>query len=198
MWISISWCLLALCYLPAYQFFIYPIFYNYIPSMLRRIGGGMFLVVFAQAFNLVVDMFVEDHNTHNESDPVTIITWLILAADLTWIVGIFLALFTTAEFITAQSPCQLRGFVSFLLLGLYGIFSFLEASLFYFFPNHSIAYAIIFVTITGFFMLYLFLSKRYKLRQRDEPIPYHMFAENQFESNYKQERDYLKEHGWLT
>ena len=38
----------------------------------------------------------------------------------------------------------------------------------------------------SFFVLFLFLSNKYKLRQTDKPIPYHMFIENQFDSNYKQ------------
>ena len=46
-------------------------------------------------------------------------------------------------------------------------------------------------------MLFVFVAKRYKLRVRNEVIPYHMFAEDQFESNYRQERDYLKTIGWL-
>ena len=197
LWISISWSVLVTCFLPAYQFFIYPIFYSYIPGMLRRIGGGMFLVLFTQAINLVVDMFVEGHSTNNESEPVTI-SCLTLVAHLIRLVGLYLALVTTVEFTIAQSPCQIRGIASFLLVELYGIFSFLEGSLYHLIPEHRIAHAVIFATLSGFFMLFLFLSKRYKLRQRDEPIPYHMFAENQFESNHKQERDYLKEHGWLT
>ena len=31
-------------------------------------------------------------------------------------------------------------------------------------------------------------SKWYKLRKRDDVIPYHMFVEDQFESNYAQKR----------
>ena len=45
-------------------------------------------------------------------------------------------------------------------------------------------------------LLFVILSKRYKLRVRDDVIPYNLFAENQFESDYKQERKYLKNLGW--
>ena len=207
LWITIVWCLLAASYLPVHQFVIYPIFYSYIPSMLRRIGGGMFLVVFAHALTLMVEIFVVEQNNTNhtklvitkaegESTPIPISSWLILAANLTRHVGLCLTFFTTVEFTTAQSPCQVRGFGSFLLLEMYAIFTCLQGL--FFILDHLIAHAVIFTIISSFFILFVFLSKRYKLRQRDDAIPYHVFAENEFESNYKQEREYLKEHGWLS
>ena len=38
--------------------------------------------------------------------------------------------------------------------------------------------------MAGIFIAFLIVSRRYKLRMRSDVIPYHMFAENQFESNY--------------
>ena len=48
-----------------------------------------------------------------------------------------------------------------------------------------------------FFIIFLLVSKWYKLRKRDDVIPYHMFAEDQFESDYRQEREWLKDHGYF-
>ena len=169
----------------------------------------MFLVVSAHALTLMTEVFVEEQNNVNhtnlpttnakgESAPIPISSWLILAADLIMHVGLYLTLFTTVEFTVAQSPCHVRGFISFLLLQMFAIFSCLRDGLTHFIPDHRIADGVLFVTISGFFISFIFLSKRYKLRKRDDVIPYHMFAENEFESNYKRERKYLKKHGWLS
>ena len=42
------------------------------------------------------------------------------------------------------------------------------------------------------FILFVFISKWYQLRKRDDVVPYHMFAEDYFENNYCREHEYLK------
>ena len=42
------------------------------------------------------------------------------------------------------------------------------------------------------FLLFAAISKWYKLRKRDDIVPYHMFAENYFEKNEILEREYLQ------
>ena len=159
--------------------------------MLRRIEGGMFLVVSAHALTLTVEIFIGGHmvtNADDDSVPCPISSCLILVADLTRHVGLYLTLFTTVEFIIAQSLCRIRGFVSFLLLQMLAIFTCLQRGLADFITDHRIAHAVFFVTISGFFIFFVLLSQRYKLRKRDDAIPYHIFAENEFENNYKRQR----------
>ena len=42
------------------------------------------------------------------------------------------------------------------------------------------------------FLLFVAVSKWYKLRKRDDIVPYHMFAENYFEKNEILEQEYLQ------
>ena len=47
---------LATLFVPIYHFLIYPIFYNCIPTMLKRIGTGFFLLVSSFVLNSVIEM----------------------------------------------------------------------------------------------------------------------------------------------
>ena len=109
---------------------------------------------------------------------------------------IYFVFFTTVEFIMAQSPFQVRGFVTFLLLEVFVIFTIVQGCIVNFVP--CIAHAVFLALTFVFFVLFVDLSKRYELRKREEAIPYHKFAENQFESDYRQERNYQRERGWLS
>ena len=74
----------------------------------------MFLVVAAHAPTMMMEIFVGEQNNTNHSitdgeserAPILISSWLILAAELTGHVGLYVTLFTTVEFTNAQSPCQ--------------------------------------------------------------------------------------------
>ena len=46
--------------------------------------------------------------------------------------------------------------------------------------------------MTGF-VIFVFASKAYKLRIRDDIVPYHMIAEDYFEKNYKREQQYMQQ-----
>ena len=96
------------------------------------------------------------------------------------------------EFIIAQSPHSMKG----VLIGFYYAFRFgfsrililVEYLAFEKYPIHSslsggTVYYIILLTVALLSMIaYIFTSKRYKLRERDEVINYHMFAEKYYES----------------
>ena len=200
-WVTFLWILLVISCLPIYQFFIYPVFYNYIPSMLRRIGSGMLVIVLSQALLLVIGSQVQWTTTTStcsklKNDEFPVMSWLLLGSHFIRKVGLFITAFSTVEFIIAQAPCQLRGFVTSFSLGLLGISASLgiimEQTLYdcTFFTAISVIIAILFV-------LFLFVSKWYRLRKRNDIIPYYKFAEDQFENNYRLEREYLKSRGWL-
>ena len=50
---------------------------------------------------------------------------------------------------------------------------------------------------SGFIMMglviFVFVSKGYKLRKRDDIVPYHAIAEDYFEKNYKREQEYMQQ-----
>ena len=62
-------------------------------------------------------------------------------------------------------------------------------------PGCAFYYHIIyFILATAVFILYVLISKWYKLRKRDDIVPIHMLAENYFEKNYEREQRYLQQY----
>ena len=205
-WIHfVSFCIVTTA-LPIYQFFIYPFLYNYIPSMLRRIGCGMFLIVLSQALVSSVSAYVEVQTHSNrtntpcpvseEEQHVPVVNWLLIASRFSTGAGVLIVKCTAVEFVIAQSPYQLRGFVTSVCLGVWGIFNLLGLSSNWFVWDCNIHIALSALSLC-LFVLFLFVSKRYKLRQRNEVIPYHMFAENQFEKDYRLRREFLEDQTWM-
>ena len=43
------------------------------------------------------------------------------------------------------------------------------------------------------FVMFVFVSKAYKLRKRDDIVPYHVIAEDYFEKNFKREQEYMQQ-----
>ena len=63
-------------------------------------------------------------------------------------------------------------------------------------PDHCIVIIGVSVMSLVVFVLFAIVARRYKLRQRNDIIPYHMFAENQFESDYRQKQMYGDHFDW--
>ena len=81
------------------------------------------------------------------------------------------------------------GLFGLLSNNLYRPFSLIPSSSF---PSCGFYYFLTKIVILGsMFLLFLFLSKRYRLRERNIPVNFHMFAENYYdkyidiESNWK-------------
>ena len=100
------------------------------------------------------------------------------------------------EFYMAQTPCQMRGLVSTVFLSAGGINGSLYSALGQI-RIEWVFYIARCVSLLVFFVIFLLVSKWYKLRKRDDVIPYHMFAEDQFESDYRQESNWLRNHGYF-
>ena len=114
-----------------------------------------------------------------------------------------LVTYTGIEFFIAQSPFQIKGVVLCLMAGFLGIFAcvgFFIREIIQLYPinvppgcvfYHHITY---FIVAMAVFILYVLISKWYKLRKRDDIVPIHMLAENYFEKNYEQEQRYLQQY----
>ena len=100
---------------PTYQFLIYPFFYKYIPSMLKRIGMGLVLALlttFSYALIVLVGHMEKNSNncvTLNENEynksyqlPVDY-HWVMIPQILTGIAYFFIFI-TSLEFTVAQCP----------------------------------------------------------------------------------------------
>ena len=190
--VLLPWYLLIISYLPIYQFLLYPFLYNYIPTMLRRIGCGLVLMIVSHVSILTIEFVGEVDNWESSFAKF----WLELVMKLFLYLGLIIAASATLEFTIAQSPCQVRGFVTSILIQAFLVFLVLNRVLYYYCHGEKFGHAAALATTFAMFFLFLILSKRYKLRARDDVIPYNMFAENQFESNRKQARKHLKKLGW--
>ena len=209
LWANFASYFLIIFSLPAYQFLVYPFLYNCIPGMMRRIGFGMFAFALSGAIISVAEVYVivqsRDGNgnttltcsTFENRKSFILNSWLVLVTDVIRNVGWTVSIYSLLEFVAAQTPCQMRGVVISFCLGLWGILSLPQFILGHILNELCLVYIALSVIAVGVFVLFVFVSKRYKVRVRNDVIPYHMFAEDQFESNYRQERDYLKKIGWL-
>ena len=112
--------------------------------------------------------------------------------------GLTVAAATSVEFFMAQAPCQIRGLVVSMLTASSSIFYILRAILLHVTHDVRVFHVQPFQIVTsvlmlGLFPLFVFASKRYKLRKRDDIIPYHLFAEEQFERDYQRGREWWRE-----
>ena len=178
---------------PVYHFVIYPFLYNREPSMLKRIGFGILLITLSHLLNAIFELTAtyipSQWRLHCHQS-------LLVLAPLLFGCGGIIAAPTAVEFCMAQAPCHIRGLISIVLTLSLGTSAWLNGLLHHNL-KHTLSIKIVpCLVMTALFATFLFLSKRYKLRKRDEVIPYHMFAEDQFESNYEQDRDWCKDRGY--
>ena len=99
--------------IPIYHFLIYPLLYNYIPTMLNRIRVGLVLVIFSRCMSSVVgDLLVCNSLTNTtcllfHSEVFNVSSnggWWIIGPVTTYHVGFALCFITLLEFVCAQSP----------------------------------------------------------------------------------------------
>uniref|UniRef100_A0A1X7SNE7 Uncharacterized protein n=1 Tax=Amphimedon queenslandica TaxID=400682 RepID=A0A1X7SNE7_AMPQE len=187
-----------------HQFLIYPCFHKYIPSMLKRIGMGLVLIVlvnilytglavignyhFGQMFNCLT---VYDENSY-PIYPQWIFFSFIIESVIWYITYVVLV-----EFILAQCPKSMRGTIIGLWFCIWNIKGFIEYPLFLPFLHYMSCEVrlgrgfyyflarIIFTSIC--LIIVLFLAKRYKLRVREVEINIHQIAENHTINNIEQE-----------
>ncbi len=198
-WFGCSHAIFAVVMIPLYEFLIYPLLRNKIPSTLQRVVIAAVLTVILSGTILIIDtveharkpslscMF---NDTKNVLNPYSIQ----FAIPLNFLVAIQLVLYLSAivEFICAQSPYNMRG----LLIGLGYSLSFLT------FP---LAYAIFIIwyryseylpsspSCDFYYFLFQFVfavvglavlcivTKWYKMRQRDDLSCQQVLVESIFE-----------------
>ena len=196
-----------------YQFIIYPRFYKYIPSMLKRIGLGMVIGLINILVVMIVVIWFGDFsdpsfecssNVDNSSNTSTIVLvnykWLLIP-HITFGCALFLVVATALEFTVAQSPKQMRGLMVGLCYASSGIGIVVSDGLTLVFISsklHScgcISYYIIgnFILIVFTLIYFVMFAKRYKLRSRDNIVPVHQIAEEHYERYFNQSEEYRRE-----
>ena len=199
--------------LPLYYFLVFPFIHKSIPTIIRRIGGGMLLLACTYFTRAMVE-FVEvsfsntprnitcifNDGPSNECPAPAYVIWIVLP-DLFKSLGATLVVFSMFELIIAQAPQEIKSLLLCITTGIAGVFVVLSYAL----QNLLATYPIrlypscLFYYCTCYFILgmlafvlYVYAAKRYKLRIRDDIVPFHMIAEEYFEREQANRSAYIQ------
>ena len=187
-----------------HQFFIFPCFYKYIPSMLKRIGLGMVLIAFSNIIHTILAFTGNYHvgemfhclTAYDEKSFAGKRNWIIFD-DIALAVNWYIIYVVLVEFILAQCPKSMRGtmmglWLCFRILRGHFNFAFFLPFLHFMDSNFPLGrgfYFCLMETIISVFLLliFIFLAKRYKFRVREVEINIHQIAENHIINNIEQD-----------
>ena len=205
--------LIFLC-IPLYLCLLRPVLLQYVPGMLKRMGFGLIFVVLSLLATL--SMETASHNAVNDYtcmfsfgpvlpsysrlNPAFLVIQLTLSALSRMLIytGVF-------EFICSQSPHSMKGLLIGVFYAIRGFYQMVAAILFllYFVPHYFLGsqscgfYFYLINVVIGFVavLVYMWVSKRYRYRVRDELCNIHQYAEDYY-SNQQQQRyyDYSSSH----
>ena len=188
--------LVALVLILLYQFLLYPCFYKFVPSMLKRIGLGLTIALLTTLYYVIMLACKDSFNLNITSYKAVIIPRIMSGIVYACIVP------TSLEFTIAQCPHEMRGFLVGLWYAAFGLgylvsfsgkylFSCQRETLcqrFYFYVFKSVIILLILI-------IFLILSKSYKFRVRENEINIHRIAEEHHERYLEQEAQYRREMG---
>ena len=201
--------LIVIC-IPLYLCLLRPFISQYIPGMMKRMGLGMFLVLLS-----LLTSFFMDTAAHLESDHVYNNTYCMFAFDdykvdrpspqnpsllliqLTLSALSHMLIYTAVfEFICSQSPHSMKGLLIGLLYAIRGLYQLVSTLLVLPFAlptTHLISCGFwyyltnIIIGMIGL-LVYMYVSKRYRYRERGEVCNIHQYAENYYANQpYKKE-----------
>ena len=175
---------------------------KYIPSMLKQIGIGLFILLISSTVLISLDIvnYYANSNcifTSNIYDGTAVNYILITLSEVLLGFGSFIVLFVSLQFTVAQSPGTMRG----LMVGVwYGsIFIMIILSYVVYIPftqvhsNCTLYYHImVSVCIVTTIILYGLLARRYKLRTRNEVINVHHVVATIYEKYAEQSQQYKR------
>ena len=108
--------------IPLYEFFVYPLARNWIPSTLKRVAAGAFLTIAISLYLTMLDAVGTSQTTTpvpcmflaNASSPVLDVNYLLVDIPSSSLLAIQIILFDVAafEFICAQSPYNMKGLLT--------------------------------------------------------------------------------------
>ena len=202
---SVTW-ISPLLLIPLYQFLLYPLLHRWVPSMLKRIGIGLFLQllgyvgsVVMRAFKYSGDLKYLSCGVLNITSPPTVnLEWYwSVPPSLTFCIGRALVLTLVLEFCIAQSPDKMKGLVIGAQLAFTAVGQLVEALLETFLKPFICLELTTFVLLSSLFVVYLFLAKRYKLRIWNIVINIPAIVFNTYDRYFDQEEEYMRERARL-
>ena len=151
-----------------YEFLIYPIIRNRLPSILKRIGIVSFLITVFSFVFLTLEIAIHYHNDIKAISTVLIVLQVSTKGVLSCLLGT-----TMLEFICAQAPYNMRGmfggWILFTMVCSASLRSLTKISL----TLYEINAGICLIS----FVLYCLLARWYKRRVRDEEYNVHRVVE---------------------
>ena len=210
-------CAFAFIGFPVYYFIIFPVFRKYVLTIIRRIGLGLLLMALSHPLSAIVEL-VEVTLSQTLADDVCISDGAVSTAagcptsyqllnmilsELVQSVGAMIALWGLIELIIAQTPHEIIGFMLTLSTTIAAVFIVMSLALdhllkkfsLHFFPSCLFYYQTIYAVIGVLaFVLYVLVARWYKLRIRDDIVPYHTIAEEFFEKEVAQRRAFIQEY----
>ncbi len=192
--------LLVLAFIPIYLCIVRPLGFQYIPGMLKRMGIGAAVTLVALILTLTVSMITEvdgsvcnvtslEKNSSNADSlglylgvPYLVITSFLSAFTL------MLTNITRFEFICAQSPHFMKGFLVGLSLAMAGIFeglayltSYLVSVLHIPSYGSDITYYLVNLIVgVASFLGFIYIGKTYKYRRRDDICHVYRYVEDYY------------------
>ena len=203
--------LIFLC-IPLYLCLLRPVLSQYVPGMLKRMGLGMIFVVLSLLATF--SMETANHNPVNDyicmfsfdadTDFASRLNAAFLVIQLTLSALSRMLIYTGVfEFICSQSPHSMKGLLIGVLYAIRGFYQLVAAILLvpYFelhFGSQSCGFYFYLTNVViGLVavLVYMWVSKRYRYRVRDELCNIHQYAEDYY-SNQQQQRyyDYSSSH----
>ena len=204
---------LVVIILPIYIIFIRPCCHHHL-NMLRRIGIGIVLFILSVVCTIVTGATIHRNNStqiyYMDSDWVAndidsymgeahhyramaLVPQQCLSA--LSVLFIYPALY---EFICAQSPHSMKGLFIGLSFAIKGLFEFLSSVLFFLFLslrshiNREVYYMVHLVVGVVSLAVYVYVARKYKLRERDEPCHVRRFVEDNYSKIPQEEHENLE------
>ncbi len=210
-----------LLFVPIFLKFIYPLFHKYLPGILRRIGIGLCLISVSLFCSLFIDtighLLANSHNTGSVFGPqfyydfnyttnngtlvditlhlcpfILIIQQVLVAVAYVFIYG------GVFEFICAQSPHSMKGFligIFFAIKGLFQLIGVLGILLPFRFwwdsPRAGLVYFLVNIVISvAGVVAFIVAAKRYQYRQREEDCNVRKYIEEVYEKDVRHNVDF--------
>ncbi len=196
--------LLAIVIIPLYIWLIRPFVYFYLPSMLKRIGLGIFVLTLAMVSTALI--FETEFNLKHADISCKYSTILITSnfsidngntayhyyatffPKCLYSLSILLFQIAYYEFICSQSPNSMKGFLiglSFAIKGAFKtLFKILMSILFQINIPHlscGLVYYLICISLAAAsLLLYVYFARKYQPRKRDEICPVYRYAEEYY------------------
>ena len=181
-----------------YEFLIYPIFHNYIPSTLIRFGIGIIISILSIIALLTIDIGTETDVANSIclldlTSPANNITtfWSILPKVLSGL-GLLFSATGIFEFVFSQSPHNMKGLFMGAIITTCGFFQFLSVSMQMPFILGSLShvklvlscnsvYFLVLLTVSILcFIVYVLVARGYQRREREDTMRHQNYSEDYY------------------